>query len=73
MKTGLENAMQVLVSALKEDEQYYYSWQANIAMAFVDNIEWYKEKHEKSRLNKKDYKEIANESAKYFLNLLIEK
>ncbi len=34
----------------KEEGSYYYSWQANIAMAYIDNERWYKEKTGKKTL-----------------------
>lgn len=61
----LPEAMIVLRETLNSDEMYYYGWQANIAMAFIDNAP------EEIR---KDYEKLhawANESAKNFLNNLI--
>lgn len=56
-----------LISALKNDPELYYAWQANIAVQFQDefakNIKFYK--------NKKDIHEISNNAAKNFLDLLI--
>lgn len=59
----LSEAIVALVSALKEDPGYYYSWQANIAMAFKDECARYGASHEKLH-------EIANDAAKYFLRNL---
>jgi len=56
-----------LQKTLREDKNYYYSWQANIAMAFVDNMRW----SGKRSPSYKDLHKIANDSAKYFLDLLI--
>ena len=39
MDNKLKEAVSVLVEALRSDPEYYYSWQANIAMAFQD--EWH--------------------------------
>ena len=55
---------------IKEDEELYYSYQANIAMSFKDEYHNYKKKKGKS-LNNDDIHNIANNAAKYFLNLLL--
>jgi hypothetical protein len=34
----VEWAIKTLTTALKEDEEYYISWKANIAMAFQDEM-----------------------------------
>lgn len=34
-----KEVVEQLIKALKEDQEYYYSWQANIAMAFQDEFE----------------------------------
>ena len=60
-----------LRKALKEDEGLYYSWQSNIAMAFMDCFGWYKKEHKKEYLNSADIHTIANDAAKHFLDLLI--
>lgn len=56
-----------LVKALKTDKGYFYSWQANIAMAFEDT---YYQKKLKNKPSRKDIHEISNEAAIYFLGLL---
>ncbi len=38
MKTELHQAIDTLIKALNEDDQYRYSWQANIAMAIKDEL-----------------------------------
>ena len=53
-----------LVKALKEDEGYYESWLANIAIAFQDCYGWEKDK--------KDIHKISNDAAKKFLKQLME-
>lgn len=62
----LKDAVDKLREALKEDEGYYYGWQANIAMAYQD---------EAYRMGSRDSREtlhkIGNGAAKNFLNLLI--
>lgn len=55
---------------IKEDKELYYAYQANIAMAFKDEYHRFKKKKGKS-LNNADIHEIANNSAKYFLDLLL--
>ena len=70
MNNGIKKEVDVLRNALKESDSYYYSWQANIAMAFVD--EWQRTA-EKGGLpvTRESIHEIANKAAKNFLNLLI--
>ena len=62
-----------LFEDLKKDKGLYCSYKANIVIAFLDNIEWYKKKYKKRCLNKEDIHKIANLSADYFLSLLIGK
>jgi hypothetical protein len=62
----LPQAIKILRDNLKDDEQYYYGWQSNIAMAFQDTYRWAQEKHKKLDIHK-----ISNDAAKYFLDLLI--
>ena len=57
--------------SLRKDKEYYYGWQANIAMAFKDATYLYKKKHKKQNLSEKDIHIIANEAAMNFLNLLM--
>lgn len=38
MENKVKEAVETLCAALKEDAGYYYSWQANIAMAFKDEF-----------------------------------
>ncbi len=70
MKT--EEAIKVLTDALKNDPSYRESWKANIAMAYIDNERWYRDKVKKApnALNGEDKHKIANEAAEYFLRLL---
>ncbi len=73
IENNIPNAIKVVIKALSEDKSegsYYYSWQANIAMAYIDNERWYKEKTGKTVLDAEDRHIIANNSAKYFLDLL---
>jgi len=59
-------AMTTLTTALREDEDYYTSWQANIAMAFKDEFDRHDENIDRKKLHL-----IGNNAAKNFLNLLI--
>lgn len=63
---GIKKEIDVLRKALK-DPGYYYSWQANIAMAFKDEYSRNKKKYK----NRQDIHEIANNAAKNFLNILM--
>jgi hypothetical protein len=65
--TKVSNAVKILSTALKNDEDYYYSYQANIAMAFKDEYD----RNNKKYKNRKDIHDIANQAAINFLNLLI--
>ena len=65
----IKEAVETLIQALKDDPQYYYSWQANIAMAFYDvfiedGALCDRESH-RERVH-----ESCNKAAKNFLNLL---
>lgn len=62
----LKDAIKQLRKSLKEDEGYYISWQANIAMAYQDEAV-----RMGSRDSKKTLNEIGDGAAKNFLNLLI--
>ena len=56
-----------LIQELKTDKEYYYAWQSNIAMSFIDGMR----RSKKRRPSYKDLHKIANEAAKEFLNILI--
>jgi len=58
-----------LVKALKEDEDYRQGWQANIAMAFQDEVENYSQKHCMG-FPETIIHEISNNAADNFLKLL---
>lgn len=77
MTTELKNAVDTLCNALSEDKSegsYYYSWQANIAMAFKDEFDRYaKDKEIEGSAQNFNVREIANNAAKNFLDLLIHK
>ena len=67
---NLSDAMKTITTELKKDTELRKSWSANIAMAFIDNEHWYKQKTEKKTLNSQDKHTIANNAAEYFLELL---
>ena len=67
----IKKAIKILIKELGKDKEFYYGWQANIAMAFKDKYYNYKKKKNKRWLNQQDLHNIANEAAKEFLNLLI--
>lgn len=66
----LKDAVNRIAKELKNDNQYRYAWSANIAMAYIDNENWYKRKTGKTTLNKKDKHTIASNAAEYFIGLL---
>lgn len=60
----LEKAMPVLIEELSKDWQYFYTWQANIAMPFKDNLH-------RNGYKLPDEHKIANDAAIEFLSNLI--
>lgn len=66
----LKEAISKITSELKTDKEYRRSWSANIAMAYIDNEHWYKQKTKKKTLNQKDKHTIANNAVEHFLKLL---
>ena len=66
-----KKAIKRVMKELREEEGYYYSWQANIACAFQDACRQYKKKNNKKALSNGDIYKISNTAAKEFLNLLI--
>lgn len=70
INTDVPHACGIVFKALREDNEYYYAWQATIAMAFKDV--YYEEMRNDPRFPMEpDIHKIANEAAKRFLNLLI--
>ena len=70
----LPNAIKVLQKHLRKDKSegsYYYSWQANIAMAFYDEMSRYYPKQNADYILSNELHEIANQAAKNFLDNLI--
>lgn len=66
----LKKALEKLQKELKKDKAYRESWKSTIAMSYIDNENWYKQKMKKKTLNRDDKQIIANLSAEYFLKLL---
>lgn len=78
INTDVPHACEVVFKALRDQPDYYLAWQANIAMAFKDCIYWEAGYTEDSNGGNRIYNvspeklhQIANNAAKYFLNLLI--
>jgi hypothetical protein len=62
----------IVCNELRKDQSegsYYHAWQANIAMAFYDEMKDYCEKNHIALYV--DLHKISNDAAKNFLNLLI--
>lgn len=67
MKTS--DAVVTLIEALNSDEDYRYSWQANIAVQFQD--EWQRAvKNGGLPITNEQIHKISNDAAVAFLNLL---
>lgn len=67
MENEVKNAVETLTKALKESESFYYSYQANIAMAFFDEYA----KNKKNYMNRGDIHKVSNQAAKNFLDFWI--
>lgn len=71
----LEDVIKVLQEELSKDKSegsYYYSWQANIAMQFVDTFENMNKKGEIDiYYSPEEIHKVANQASKNFLDLLI--
>lgn len=72
MENNIKETINILTKALKKDEDYRRSWQANIAMCFKD--ECYRSFKESLYTEYKDapgeIHKIANKASINFLNLL---
>jgi len=64
-----EQAVQHLQRVLKDDDEYRYGWQSNIAMAFYD--EYQKQKSLGYTIEDHNIHEIANKAANRFLDILL--
>ena len=70
MNEKLAKASKLVSARLRKDESLWISYQANIAMSFVDACGNYKKKECKTYLNRRDIHRIANVAAHNFLALL---
>jgi len=64
--TKTEQAVKHLCEKLSEDEDFYYGWQSNIAMAFLDEYTALVDNPNITEIHK-----LANKAAKRFLDNLI--
>jgi len=67
MSTEIKEAVKPLNQMFKDDPNYRMRWQSNIAIAFVDNVRWHREKRGSRCLSNKSIHEIANAAADQFL------
>lgn len=67
----MEKELKVVTSTIKNDRELFYSYQSNIAMAFVDACANYKKKNSKKYLSSHEIHVLANEAAINFLNLWV--
>ena len=65
----ISNAVSTLTDTIKNDESFYLSYQANIAVQFQDAVANYRRKTQKVYLNAEDIHKISNNAAKAFLDL----
>ena len=65
----IEEAVRLITKTLQEDRGWYDSYVANIAMQFHDEHYRYKDKTNKTYLNRIDIMKIANVGADNFLKL----
>lgn len=72
-KTKLQKAVKTLRKALKKDPEFFYAYQANIAVQFMDEYNRVLRKKYFGYINKEDIHEISNNAAKSFLELLMKK
>jgi hypothetical protein len=61
----VSDAVKCVCAAIRKDKGYFISWQANIAMAFVDE-----NRRQGSRDSYRKVHQVANTAAVNFLNLL---
>lgn len=70
----IREAVITLIDNLNSDDDYRYSWQANIAMAFKDEYRRHTESmHPDDKINGEDIHNIANAAAIHFLENLTRK
>jgi hypothetical protein len=61
-----QEAVKTLTKALREDPEFYYGYQSNIAMAFYDEAKKQLKSESRKRLQN-----ISNQAAKNFLDVWI--
>lgn len=67
----MEGVIDKFFKILKEDQGYYISWQANLAMAFVDEVRWFKESEGIECLTDEQIHKVANIASTNFLQKLL--
>ena len=72
VKDGVSKEMDVIIDALKNDPEYYISWQANIAMAFKDECVRMGLTNNSTGKIHPVYHDVANNAAASFLKLLMD-
>ena len=70
MENKVKEAVETLVEALKTDDGYRISWQANIAMAFKDEYNWSGWHNSEICPTEEDIHVIANKASDNFLKML---
>ena len=66
MNIEFKDAFDIVIKQLREDPGYYQAWQANIAVTFQDTLKW-------AGYQFPELHRLSNNSAKRFLDLLIDK
>lgn len=69
----MKKELKIVLDNINSDRELFYSYQANIAMSFVDACSNLKKKSKKKYLSSNKIHEAANEAAINFLNSLIGK
>ena len=70
---NIQEAVKTLTTAFENDPDFRYAYQANIAMAFVDEARWHQERTGKKHLSRQEIHTIANVAADRFLTMLAAK
>lgn len=70
----LEEGVNILINALKQDPELFHGYQSNIAMAVVDEYNRFAKVHGEKKINEMEFtiNVIANQAAQNFLTLFIE-
>lgn len=68
---SIKSELKQVTEQLNSDRALFYSWQSNIAMAFVDECGRHKKKSKLKYLSNSDIHLCANNAAINFLNQLI--